>query len=87
MPGCWCCTPTPPAGHLAARVEQILSNPEGQLNAWCFDFKVEARWAADAVAAGADGGTSRWLQRPYGDQGLLIQRQLYGAWAATGLWR
>ena len=60
------------------RVEQILSSPEGRLSAWFFDFNVNAEmrpmlWLLERMV----NLRSRWLQRPYGDQGLLIHRQLY----------
>ncbi|MBL6742028.1 MAG: TIGR04283 family arsenosugar biosynthesis glycosyltransferase [Synechococcus sp. BS301-5m-G53] len=61
------------------RVDQILSSPEAHLSAWSFDFKVDAEmrpmlWLLERTV----NLRSRWLQRPYGDQGLLIHRQLYG---------
>ena len=60
------------------RVEQILNTPEARFSAWSFEFKVdtEARpmlWLLERMV----NLRSRWLQRPYGDQGLLIHRQLY----------
>ena len=60
------------------RVGQILSTPEAHLSAWCFDFKVDSRgrpmlWLLERLV----NLRSRWLQRPYGDQGLLIHHQLY----------
>ena len=60
------------------RVDQILSSPEAHLSAWSFDFKVDAEmrpmlWLLERTV----NLRSRWLQRPYGDQGLLIHRQLY----------
>ena len=56
----------------------ILNRPEAHLSAWYFDFKVDAEgrpmlWLLERMV----NLRSRWLQRPYGDQGLLIQRQLY----------
>ena len=60
------------------RVEQILKTPQARFSAWSFEFKVntEARpmlWLLERMV----NLRSRWLQRPYGDQGLLIHRQLY----------
>ena len=60
------------------RVEQILNSPEGHLSVWFFDFNVDAEmrpmlWLLKRMV----NLRSRWLQRPYGDQGLLIHRQLY----------
>ena len=65
-------------GHWHQRVEQILSSPEADLSAWSFDFKVDAGmrpmlWLLQRMV----NLRSRWLQRPYGDQGLLIHRELY----------
>ena len=59
-------------------VGQILRSPEAHLSAWCFDFKVDSRgrpmlWLLERLV----NLRSRWLQRPYGDQGLLIHNQLY----------
>jgi hypothetical protein len=59
-------------------VEQILKTPQARFSAWSFEFKVntEARpmlWLLERMV----NLRSRWLQRPYGDQGLLIHRQLY----------
>ncbi len=60
------------------RVGKILSTPKAHLSAWSFDFKVDAQerpmlWLLERMV----NLRSRWLQRPYGDQGLLIERQLY----------
>ena len=60
------------------RVRQVLNSPEAHLSAWSFNFKVDAEgrpmlWLLEQIV----NLRSRWLQRPYGDQGLLIQRQLY----------
>ena len=65
-------------GSWHQRVEQILSSPEGHLSAWFFDLNVDAEmrpmlWLLERMV----NLRSRWLQRPYGDQGLLIHRQLY----------
>ncbi|WP_392348091.1 TIGR04283 family arsenosugar biosynthesis glycosyltransferase [Parasynechococcus sp.] len=60
------------------KVGATLNKPEAHLSAWCFDFNVDAEgrpmlWLLEQMV----NLRSRWLQRPYGDQGLLIQRQLY----------
>lgn len=60
------------------KVGAILNRPKAHLSSWCFDFKVETHgrpmlWLLERMV----NLRSRWLQRPYGDQGLLIQRQLY----------
>lgn len=65
-------------------VRQAMLAPRPQ--AWCFPLKVVAdlqvdqapgvlfRWLGCLV-----DGRSRWLQRPYGDQGLLLPMALYRA--------
>ena len=60
------------------KVETTLNTQEAHLKAWCFDFNVDAEgrpmlW----LLARMVNLRSRWLQRPYGDQGLLIHRQMY----------
>ena len=57
---------------------QILQTPEARFSAWTFDFKVDAEgrpmlWLLERMV----NLRSRWFKRPYGDQGLLIHRQLY----------
>ena len=66
----------PSAWH--QRVGQILITPKAHLSAWSFNFKVDAQerpmlWLLERMV----NLRSHWLQRPYGDQGLLIERQLY----------
>ena len=65
-------------GHWHHRVGQILNTPKSLFSAWHFAFKVDAEarpmlWLLERMV----NLRSRWLQRPYGDQGLLIHRQLY----------
>ena len=60
------------------RVRQVLSQSNARFSAWHFDFKVDAEarpmlWLLEQMV----NLRSRWLQRPYGDQGLLIHRELY----------
>ena len=60
------------------KVGAILNRPEAHLSTWCFDFKVEVEgrpmlWLLERMV----NLRSHWLQRPYGDQGLLLHRQLY----------
>ena len=60
------------------RVGQVLSRPEAHLSAWSFDFQVDAEMRPMLwLLARMVNLRSHWLQRPYGDQGLLIHRQLY----------
>ena len=66
------------SGTWHRRVRQVLSKPNAGFSAWHFDFKVDADmrpmlWLLERMV----NLRSHWLQRPYGDQGLLIHRQLY----------
>ena len=47
--------------------------------AWRFDFRVDERRPMLRLLEWAVRVRSGWMQRPYGDQGLLIHRQLYEA--------
>ena len=65
-------------GNWHQRVEQMLRTSDARSSAWAFDFKVEKKarpmlWLMERMV----NLRSRWLQRPYGDQGLLIHRELY----------
>ena len=56
----------------------VLDTPEAHLSAWFFNFNVDAEgrpmlWLLERMV----NLRSHWLQRPYGDQGLLLHRQLY----------
>jgi len=66
------------SGRWHHRVKQVMNQPNARFSAWHFDFKVDAQarpmlWLLERMV----NLRSRWLQRPYGDQGLLIHRQLY----------
>tara|TARA_Y100001968_G_scaffold78513_1_gene69802 strand:- start:188 stop:892 length:705 start_codon:yes stop_codon:yes gene_type:complete len=59
------------------RLIKIMQNKKSRNIAWYFDFKIkknniEFRFLEIAVAL-----RSHFLQRPYGDQGLLIHKDLY----------
>ena len=59
------------------RLSKIIKSKESKNSAWYFDFKIknnklEFRFLEIAVAI-----RSHFLQRPYGDQGLLIHKDLY----------
>ena len=61
----------------ARSLSQIIQNKKSKNFAWYFDFKIkkdnlEYRFLEIAVAL-----RSRFLQHPYGDQGLLIHKDLY----------
>ncbi|QNI99814.1 beta-glycosyltransferase/ family 2 [Synechococcus sp. A15-62] len=65
-------------GSWHQKVVRVLNRPEAHLSAWFFNFNVDAEgrpmlWLLKRMV----NLRSHWLQRPYGDQGLLIQRQLY----------
>lgn len=62
--------------HWPAAVSTVINDPRNSSQAWTFNFQVDGdrlmlRMLEQAVAL-----RSRWLQRPYGDQGLLIHREL-----------
>ena len=58
-------------------INKALREPRAEHQAWAFDFRVDERrpmlWMLEQLVA----LRSRWWQRPYGDQGLLIHRHLY----------
>ena len=54
-------------------VAEAMKTPH---QAWTFDFRVAGDRPMLRVLEAAVALRSRWLQRPYGDQGLLIHRQL-----------
>jgi len=57
-------------------VSAVMSDPSKANQAWTFDFQVEGHRPMLRVLERAVALRSRWLQRPYGDQGLLIHRGL-----------
>ncbi len=59
------------------KLEEIIDNPNSENNAWFFDFKVDSRMIEMRLLEFAVALRSFFLQRPYGDQGLLIKRNLY----------
>ena len=61
------------------RVKCVMNMDEGTRQAWCFDFIVDERRPMLRLLELAVRVRSCWLQSPYGDQGLLIHRQLYEA--------
>ena len=69
-------------------VQRVQSMPQGQRQAWAFDFRVDARRPMLKLLEWCVALRSRWGQMPYGDQGLLIHRSLYdqvGGYRALGL--
>ena len=59
-----------------AAVQAVMITPETAGHAWFFDFRVDARGLMLRLLETAVALRSRWLQRPYGDQGLLIEQDL-----------
>jgi hypothetical protein len=60
-----------------AVVEAVITQSTGELNAWFFDYKIQGKGAKLRLLELAVALRSYWLQRPYGDQGLLISKRLY----------
>lgn len=58
-------------------VEAVISKASTEHSAWFFDLHLNPRRPALRLLECAVSWRSRWLQRPYGDQGLLLHRQLY----------
>ena len=67
-----------PTGWVDA-VTAVLERPDAETQAWYFDFKVSGTRPMLRLLEQAVAWRSRWRQRPYGDQGLLIHRGLYTA--------
>jgi rSAM/selenodomain-associated transferase 2 len=67
-----------PTGWVDA-VTAVLERPDAETQAWYFDFKVSGTRPMLRLLEQAVAWRSRWRQRPYGDQGLLIHRRLYTA--------
>ena len=61
------------------RVKGVMALDGSASQAWRFDFRVDERRLMLRLLEWAVRVRSGWLQRPYGDQGLLIHRQLYEA--------
>ena len=67
-----------PTGWVDA-VTAVLERPDAETQAWYFDFKVSGTRPMLRLLEQAVAWRSRWRQRPYGDQGLLIHCGLYTA--------
>jgi len=61
------------------RVKGVMTMDGSTRQAWSFDFRVDERRPMLRLLEWAVRVRSGWMQRPYGDQGLLIHRQLYEA--------
>ena len=60
-----------------AAVEAVINQSSAKLNAWFFDFKIHEKGTRLRLLELAVALRSKWQQRPYGDQGLLINKSLY----------
>ena len=58
-------------------VQAVLHQPCAQNSAWFFDLHLQPSRPSLRLLEAAVAWRSRWLQRPYGDQGLLIHQNLY----------
>ena len=58
-------------------VSPLLQTSATAAKAWYFDFRIAPSTASRRLLEQAVALRSRWLQRPYGDQGLLLHRELY----------
>ena len=56
---------------------KIISNKSSKNSAWYFDFKIKKNNLEFRILEIAVGLRSHFLQKPYGDQGLLIHKDLY----------
>ena len=59
------------------RLLKIMKNKTSQNFAWYFDFKIKKNNIKFRALEIAVALRSHFLQRPYGDQGLLIHKKLY----------
>jgi len=61
----------------AERIRSVLLSSPAAASAWYFDLHIAPGTPMRKILSKAVGLRSRWLQRPYGDQGLLVHRSLY----------
>ena len=61
----------------AERIRSVLISSPAAASAWYFDLHIAPGTPMRKILSKAVGLRSRWLQRPYGDQGLLVHRTLY----------
>ncbi|QNI84626.1 beta-glycosyltransferase/ family 2 [Synechococcus sp. PROS-7-1] len=61
----------------AERIRSVLLSPQAAASAWYFDLQIQPGTPMRHLLAKAVALRSRWLQRPYGDQGLLLHQTLY----------
>ena len=55
----------------------LLQTSSASRSAWYFHLRISPSTPARRLLERGVGLRSRWLQRPYGDQGLLLHRELY----------
>lgn len=70
------------------RVGAVMASGDPEQAAWYFDLNVQPRRLDLTLMEAAVAARSRWQQRPYGDQGLLLSASLYhqsGGYAALSL--
>tara|TARA_B100001093_G_scaffold356615_2_gene341221 strand:- start:12801 stop:13601 length:801 start_codon:yes stop_codon:yes gene_type:complete len=58
-------------------VQDRISQADAQRFAWFFDLRIDPSTPARRLMEKVVAVRSRWCQRPYGDQGLLLHRTLY----------
>ena len=63
--------------HWGSSVLRRIQEPEAQRFAWFFDLRIHPSTPARRLLEGVIALRSRWCQRPYGDQGLLLHKTLY----------
>ena len=63
--------------HWGSSVLRAIQDPEAQRFAWFFDLRIDPSTPARRLLEGVIALRSRWCQRPYGDQGLLLHKSLY----------
>ena len=56
---------------------KVISKKTSKDYAWYFDFKIRKHNLEFRILEAAVGLRSRFLQKPYGDQGLLLHKDLY----------
>ena len=63
--------------HWGSSVLRRIQDPEAQRFAWFFDLRIHPSTPARRLLEKVIALRSRWCQRPYGDQGLLLHKTLY----------
>ena len=61
----------------AEHIRTVLLSPQAAASAWYFDLHIDPETPMRHILGKAVALRSRWLQRPYGDQGLLLHQTLY----------